>query len=170
MPAHLLAEITECVALTIFNALTVLYWVGVTSNWLPFAHSVLRYSAPAWGILMAAAGLMSCPVISCTETRRLEPQPNGKQLPQLLGKSHAPRERRRRKQYATKRGEAQEDKAEDSVDEAEKGQADAVRDEANDDDHGGEPARWRDSRPKNCQKVSRGECAILTIFLGHFVP
>ncbi|MGA8343909.1 MAG: hypothetical protein ABR881_26670 [Candidatus Sulfotelmatobacter sp.] len=59
MPAHLLAEITECVALTIFNALTVLYWVGVTSNWLPFAHSVLRYSAPAWGILMAAAGLMS---------------------------------------------------------------------------------------------------------------
>jgi len=59
VPAHLIAEVTDCVALTIFNPLTVLYWVGVTSNWLPFAHSVLGYSAPVWGILMAAAGLMS---------------------------------------------------------------------------------------------------------------
>jgi len=59
VPAHLVAEVTECVALTIFNPLTILYWVGVTSNWLPFAHSVLGYSAPGWGILMAAAGLMS---------------------------------------------------------------------------------------------------------------
>jgi threonine/homoserine/homoserine lactone efflux protein len=59
VPAHLVAEVTECVALTIFNPLTILYWVGVTSNWLPFAHSVLGYSAPGWGILMAATGLMS---------------------------------------------------------------------------------------------------------------
>ena len=59
VPAHLVAEVTECVALTIFNPLTILYWVGVTSNWLPFAHSVLGYSAPGWGILMAAAGLMT---------------------------------------------------------------------------------------------------------------
>ncbi len=59
VPAHLIAEVTDCVALTIFNPLTILYWVGVTSNWLPFAHSVLGYSAPVWGILMAAAGLMS---------------------------------------------------------------------------------------------------------------
>jgi L-lysine exporter family protein LysE/ArgO len=58
-PAHLIAEVTDCFALTIFNPLTILYWVGVTSNWLPFAHSVLGYSAPLWGILMAAAGLMS---------------------------------------------------------------------------------------------------------------
>jgi threonine/homoserine/homoserine lactone efflux protein len=59
VPAHLIAEVTDCVALTIFNPLTIIYWVGVTSNWLPFAHSVLGYSAPVWGILMAAAGLMS---------------------------------------------------------------------------------------------------------------
>jgi threonine/homoserine/homoserine lactone efflux protein len=59
VPAHLIAEVTNCVALTLFNPLTILYWVGVTSNWLPFAHSVLGHSAPVWGILMAAAGLTS---------------------------------------------------------------------------------------------------------------
>ena len=59
VPAHLVAEVVDCTALTIFNPLTILYWVGVTSNWLPFAHSVLGYSAPVWGILMAAAGLMT---------------------------------------------------------------------------------------------------------------
>jgi L-lysine exporter family protein LysE/ArgO len=59
VPAHLVAEVADCTALTIFNPLTILYWVGVTSNWLPFAHSVLGYIAPGWGILMAAAGLMT---------------------------------------------------------------------------------------------------------------
>ena len=59
LPAHLVAEIADCTALTIFNPLTIVYWVGVTSNWLPFAHSVLGYSAPGWGILMASAGLMT---------------------------------------------------------------------------------------------------------------
>jgi hypothetical protein len=33
-------------------AFTIVYWVGVTSNWLPFAHSVLGYIASGWGILM----------------------------------------------------------------------------------------------------------------------
>ena len=52
-------QIGPCLGdLTIFNPLTIVYWVGVTSNWLPFAHSVLGYSAPGWGILMASAGLM----------------------------------------------------------------------------------------------------------------
>ena len=41
--------------------------------------------------------------------------------------------------YCTERGEAEEDKAEDGVDEAEEGRADAVGDEANDDDQRGEP-------------------------------
>jgi threonine/homoserine/homoserine lactone efflux protein len=59
VPAHLVAEVADATALTIFNPLTIIYWVGVTSNWLPFAHSVLGYSAPGWGILMAAAGLMT---------------------------------------------------------------------------------------------------------------
>jgi L-lysine exporter family protein LysE/ArgO len=58
-PEHLVAEVADCAALTIFNPLTVLYWVGVTSNWLPVAHSVLGYGAPGWGILMASAGLMT---------------------------------------------------------------------------------------------------------------
>jgi len=59
VPAHLIAEVADCTALTIFNPLTIVYWVGVTSNWLPFAHSVLDYTAPGWGILMATAGLMT---------------------------------------------------------------------------------------------------------------
>ena len=59
IPAHLVAEIADGFALTIFNPLTIVYWVGVTSNWLPFAHSVLGYGAPGWGILMVTAGLMT---------------------------------------------------------------------------------------------------------------
>jgi L-lysine exporter family protein LysE/ArgO len=59
VPAHLVGEIADCVALTMVNPLTIIYWVGVTSNWLPFADSILGYSAPVWGILMAAAGLMT---------------------------------------------------------------------------------------------------------------
>jgi L-lysine exporter family protein LysE/ArgO len=59
VPAHLVAEVADCTALTIFNPLTIVYWVGVTSNWLPFAHSVLGYSAPGLGILMVAIGLMT---------------------------------------------------------------------------------------------------------------
>ena len=46
VPAHLFAEVPAATALTIFNPLTIVYWVGVTSNWLPFAHSVLGYKAP----------------------------------------------------------------------------------------------------------------------------
>ncbi len=57
VPAHLLSEAADCTALTILNPLTIAYWVGVTSNWLPFAHRVLGYSAPGWGVLMATAGL-----------------------------------------------------------------------------------------------------------------
>jgi threonine/homoserine/homoserine lactone efflux protein len=59
IPGHLIAEVADAAALTIFNPLTIAYWVGVTSNWLPFAHSILGYSAPGFGILMATAGLMT---------------------------------------------------------------------------------------------------------------
>jgi L-lysine exporter family protein LysE/ArgO len=59
VPSHLMSEVADAVALTIFNPLTIAYWVCVTSNWLPFAHSVLGYSAPGLGILMATAGLMT---------------------------------------------------------------------------------------------------------------
>jgi threonine/homoserine/homoserine lactone efflux protein len=59
VPGHLIAEVADAAALTIFNPLTIAYWVAVTSNWLPFAHSVLGYSAPGLGILMATAGLMT---------------------------------------------------------------------------------------------------------------
>jgi threonine/homoserine/homoserine lactone efflux protein len=58
-PKQLIAEVADSAALTVFNPLTMIYWAGVTSNWLPIAHSVLGFSAPGWGILMAAAGLMS---------------------------------------------------------------------------------------------------------------
>jgi threonine/homoserine/homoserine lactone efflux protein len=56
---HLIAEVSDAAALTIFNPLTIVYWISVTANWLPFAHSVLGYSAPGLGILMATAGLMT---------------------------------------------------------------------------------------------------------------
>jgi threonine/homoserine/homoserine lactone efflux protein len=59
IPAHLATDVTSCAALTILNPLTMIYWVGVTANWLPLAHSVLGSKAPAWGFLMVAAGLMT---------------------------------------------------------------------------------------------------------------
>jgi L-lysine exporter family protein LysE/ArgO len=59
VPAHLVADVGDAAALTIFNPLTMIYWVGVTANWLPFAHLVLGIAAPEWGILMSAAGLMT---------------------------------------------------------------------------------------------------------------
>ena len=40
-----------------YTSLTLIYWVGVTANWLPFAHTVLGSKAPGWAILMVAAGL-----------------------------------------------------------------------------------------------------------------
>jgi hypothetical protein len=59
IPEHLLAEVADGSAMTIFNPLTIAYWVGVTTNWLPFAHSVLGNTAPGWGIVMATAGMMT---------------------------------------------------------------------------------------------------------------
>jgi threonine/homoserine/homoserine lactone efflux protein len=59
VPEHLVAEVADATALTILNPLTIIYWVGVTSNWLPFAHSVLGSSAIGWGIVMVTAGLAS---------------------------------------------------------------------------------------------------------------
>jgi len=56
---HLIAEVADAAALTIFNPLTIAYWVAVTASWLPFAHTVLGYSAPGLGIVMATAGLMT---------------------------------------------------------------------------------------------------------------
>ena len=57
VPAHLATDVASCAALTMFNPLTVIYWVGVTANWLPLAHSILGSKAPGWGILMVAGGL-----------------------------------------------------------------------------------------------------------------
>jgi threonine/homoserine/homoserine lactone efflux protein len=59
LPAHLASDVAAGAALTIFNPATMVYWVGVTSNWLPFAHSILGTNAPGWGILMVAAGLIT---------------------------------------------------------------------------------------------------------------
>jgi len=59
VPAHMVSDVAASTALTVFNPVTMVYWVGVTSNWLPFAHSIFGSKAPGWGILMAAAGLMT---------------------------------------------------------------------------------------------------------------
>ncbi len=37
VPARLAAEAAKAATLTFFNPITMLYWVGVTSSWLPFA-------------------------------------------------------------------------------------------------------------------------------------
>ncbi len=57
LPTHLASDVAAGAALTILNPGTMFYWLGVTSNWLPFAHSILGSKAPEWGILMVAAGL-----------------------------------------------------------------------------------------------------------------
>jgi threonine/homoserine/homoserine lactone efflux protein len=59
VPAHLVSDVAAGAGLTLFNPLTMAYWVGVASNWLPFARSVFGSKAPEWGILMVAAGLMT---------------------------------------------------------------------------------------------------------------
>jgi threonine/homoserine/homoserine lactone efflux protein len=59
VPAHLAADVASCAALTVFNPLTMIYWVGVTANWLPLAHPILGAKAPGSGILLVAAGLMT---------------------------------------------------------------------------------------------------------------
>jgi threonine/homoserine/homoserine lactone efflux protein len=59
IPARLTSEAAKSAALTLFNPLTMLYWVAVTSSWLPSAYAVLGYRAPTWGIMMAGAGLMA---------------------------------------------------------------------------------------------------------------
>ncbi len=59
VPAHLTADVAAGIALTLLNPATMIYWVGVTSNWLPFAHSIFGSKAPELGILMAASGLMT---------------------------------------------------------------------------------------------------------------
>lgn len=58
-PVRLATDVASCFALTILNPLTMVYWVGVTANWLPLAHSVLGPKTPGWGFLMVAAGLMT---------------------------------------------------------------------------------------------------------------
>ncbi|MGD0681450.1 MAG: LysE family transporter [Terracidiphilus sp.] len=58
-PTHFAGEAAKAAALTLFNPLTMLYWIGVTSSWLPFAYAILGNSAPEWGALMAGAGLIA---------------------------------------------------------------------------------------------------------------
>ena len=57
IPSHLIVEAAKASALTIFNPVSILYWVGVTSSWLPFAYSVLGVTAPGWGLLLVGTGL-----------------------------------------------------------------------------------------------------------------
>ena len=59
LPKHLASDAAAGAALTLLNPATMVYWVGVTSNWFPFAQSILGSDAPGWGVLMVAAGLMT---------------------------------------------------------------------------------------------------------------
>ena len=58
-PKRLVLEMAAGAALTILNPLTLAYWVLASSNWLPYALSVLGSQAPRWGILMAGCGLVT---------------------------------------------------------------------------------------------------------------
>jgi threonine/homoserine/homoserine lactone efflux protein len=57
VPARLIGEAAKAAALTLFNPLTMLYWVAVTSSWLPFAYSGFGNRAPEWGTLLVGLGL-----------------------------------------------------------------------------------------------------------------
>jgi threonine/homoserine/homoserine lactone efflux protein len=57
IPARFIGEAAEAAALTLFNPLTMLYWVAVTSSWLPFAYSVLGARTAGSGTLMVGLGL-----------------------------------------------------------------------------------------------------------------
>ena len=59
LPTRLAADAAAGTALTVVNPLTLVYWIGVTSNWLSFAHVILGSRAPGWGVLMVASGLMT---------------------------------------------------------------------------------------------------------------
>ena len=59
VPRRLMSDAADCAAITMFNPLTIIYWLGVTSNWLPFAHDVLGRGTTRWGFLMVTAGLMT---------------------------------------------------------------------------------------------------------------
>ncbi len=69
IPARLAGEAAKAAALTIFNPLTMLYWAGVTSSWLPSAYSVLGFRAQGWGILMVGAGLAAWFTVLVTVVR-----------------------------------------------------------------------------------------------------
>jgi L-lysine exporter family protein LysE/ArgO len=57
VPARFIGEAARAAALTLFNPLTMLYWVAVTSSWLPFAYSGFGNRAPEWGTLLVGLGL-----------------------------------------------------------------------------------------------------------------
>lgn len=58
-PSLLIGEAAKSAALTLFNPLSMLYWIAVTSGWLPFAYTVLGGRAALWGLPAAGAGLMT---------------------------------------------------------------------------------------------------------------
>ena len=59
IPVRLIGEAAKAAALTLFNPLTMVFWIAVTTSWLPLASSVFGNSAPAWGIVMVGLGLMT---------------------------------------------------------------------------------------------------------------
>jgi len=59
VPAHLVSDVAAGAGLTLLNPLTMAYWAGVASSWLPFAHSIFGSKAAEWGILTVAAGLIT---------------------------------------------------------------------------------------------------------------
>jgi threonine/homoserine/homoserine lactone efflux protein len=59
LPPLLIGEAAKSGVLTIFNPLSMLYWIAVTSSWLPIAYAVLGARAAGWGMLMVGNGLMA---------------------------------------------------------------------------------------------------------------
>ena len=57
VPKRQATDVASCFALTIFNPFSMVYWVGVTANWLPLAQPVLGSHTNALGILAVAGGL-----------------------------------------------------------------------------------------------------------------
>lgn len=55
---RLLEEGSRAFLLTVLNPLTLVYWIGVTSSWMPTAYTLLGPKNIGWGVAATGAGMV----------------------------------------------------------------------------------------------------------------
>lgn len=58
-PKHLLTDVGTGAILTVINPAGLIYWIGVTANWMPQASATLGWGAAWWGLVMTGSGLLT---------------------------------------------------------------------------------------------------------------